>query len=278
MAGDALDRPEVDALYDLDPSEFVAARDALAKEVKAAGDADAAREVKALKKPTKAAWAINQVARAHADDVAALRDAGAAVRASQADALSGGDAGALRAAAADRRDAVRALVALVVDLAGDAVRDDATGTFEAASVDDVIGEIVAAGRLATVVARPSDMGFGGMPDPPARTAPRATSKAGRTARGSKAGDEPEAPIRIDRKRVQKLERQVDAAQREADSADDAMADAERRLARAEDAVAAAEAKRADAATALDAARARREDAARSLADARADLDRLSDGG
>jgi hypothetical protein len=279
MAGDSDDigaRDEVDALYVLDPAEFVSARDALAKDLKSSGDPDAARDVKALKRPTKAAWAINQVARSHAGEVHDLLEAGATLRDRQAEALSGGDAGALREAAAERREAVRALVAHVVALAGDGVREDAAGTFEAASVDEAIGALVAAGRLTAVVSRPSDMGFGGMPDPPARAAPRRTAPArGRAPRTSTpASADPPPPVRLDRRRIEKLQRQLTAAEREAGEADDALADADRRLARAVDAVVAAEAKRDEASAARDAAADRRAEAMRRVESVRADLDDL----
>jgi hypothetical protein len=51
-----MDDPSVDRLYELPLDEFVAARDALAKERK-----DPA--VKKLRKPTVPAWAVNQLAR-----------------------------------------------------------------------------------------------------------------------------------------------------------------------------------------------------------------------
>lgn len=250
-----LDRPEVDALYDLDPSEFVAARDRVAKELKAAGETEDSAAVKALKRPTKVAWAVNQVVRGRPDQVDELLAAGADLRERQADALSGGDAGALREATARRRDAVRALVGAVVEVGGDGAREESAATFEAASVDEALGAVLRSGRLSTALDRPTDMGFGGMPEPPARQSgpTRGTSPRPKTStpRGSsRKHDEPPPPIRIDRKRLQKLERQLAAAERDATAAGDAVADAERRLARAEDAVTAAEAKRADAETAL----------------------------
>lgn len=276
---EVIDRSEVDALYALDPSEFVAARDALAKDLKAAGDQDAAAGVKSLKKPTKAAWAINQVARSHPDDVAALLDAGATLRERQAAALSGGDAGALRDAAADRRNAVRTLVGHVVALAGVTVREDASATFEAASVDDEAGVIVASGRLTTTLDRPSDMGFGGMPDPPSRPARperRQSARATRSARTAVEEDEPPPPTRLDRKRIQKLERVVAAAERTAADAREEIADAERRLRRADDALTAAEAKRDHAAEMLQKARRASEAASRALREARVELSAASD--
>ena len=55
------DESVVDQLYGLPLEEFTKARDAEARRLRAEGDKDAAAAVKALEKPTKAAWAINQV-------------------------------------------------------------------------------------------------------------------------------------------------------------------------------------------------------------------------
>src|SRR4051812_44776528 len=55
----------VDDLFALDPSEFTAARDRLVAELREAGDKGAAAEVKALRRPTVTAWALNQLARRH---------------------------------------------------------------------------------------------------------------------------------------------------------------------------------------------------------------------
>lgn len=256
---EVLDRPEVDALYALDPHEFVSARDALSKELKAEGDSDAARIVKALKRPTKVAWALNQVAREHADEVAALLDAGARLRDRQAEALSGGDADALRDAAAERRDRLRDVVAMAVARGGDGVREDATGSLDVASIDPDAGAALAAGRLTAAIPRPADLGFGGMPDPPTRPTSRGPrAPASGSARRRAPAPEPPPPVRLDRRRIDKLERELRRAAREADAAEDDLADAERRLRRAEEAL-------ADAS-----------ERAKAMADAHADAERARD--
>lgn len=56
---------EIDALYRLPPGELVDARNALTERLKKAGDKAGAARVKALKKPTPAAWALNQVHHRH---------------------------------------------------------------------------------------------------------------------------------------------------------------------------------------------------------------------
>lgn len=140
-------------LYGLPLEEFTPARDALAKELKAAGRKEEAAEVKALRKPSLAAWALNRAARDHGDAIDQLRVAGADLRAAQDEALSG-DAGRLR-------DAGRALageVDRVATLAGDALRsagrpataaqqEKMASTLRTAAVDDTAGDLLARGVL-----------------------------------------------------------------------------------------------------------------------------------
>lgn len=84
---------DVDDLYDAPHNEFVARRDALAKARKAAGDKDGAAAVKALRRPSVSAWAVNRVARSRIGGLESLLRAGDAVRAAQIDALSGRSGG-----------------------------------------------------------------------------------------------------------------------------------------------------------------------------------------
>src|SRR5215218_8829786 len=99
------DAPE-DALYGLPLEEFTPARDKTAKEIRKAGDKETAARIAKLPKPTPAAWAANQVAREHPDLINALLDAGAALRAAQDAAMSGGGAAALREATLNERRAI----------------------------------------------------------------------------------------------------------------------------------------------------------------------------
>jgi len=66
----------LDRLYAASPDRFTAERDALAKSLRAT-DKAAAAAVKALRRPTVTAWALNQVARDQAGDLSALFDADA---------------------------------------------------------------------------------------------------------------------------------------------------------------------------------------------------------
>jgi hypothetical protein len=95
----------IDELYQLPFDEFTAARNALAKTL----TADAARRVRALRKPSAVAWAVNQVfwkSRAAYD---ALMKTGQALRDAQIAALKGRKADVRASANAHRRALAKAV-------------------------------------------------------------------------------------------------------------------------------------------------------------------------
>lgn len=96
---------EIDGLYRLPLEEFTAARTALAKSLKG----DAARDVRALKKPTTVPWAVNQVYWKARPTYDAAMKAGHALRQAQIATLKGKKAD-LRAATEAHRKAVGAAV------------------------------------------------------------------------------------------------------------------------------------------------------------------------
>ena len=101
---------EVDELFTMAPAEFVPARNALAKALKADGHRDEAAAVAALRRPTVPDWALNSVALQDPDVVADAVDAAEHLRSVQAAAL--GDPSAapdLREAMAQARQASGAL-------------------------------------------------------------------------------------------------------------------------------------------------------------------------
>ena len=132
----------IDELADVPPEEFVAARDELARQLKADGKADEAAAVKKLRKPTVAQWLIEQVRRHHTDALDALRTASSEVAQAQEAAITRGDRDALRTATAGRRDAVAALGRVVdtVIARNDRAahhRDEVLAAVESAVTDDV---------------------------------------------------------------------------------------------------------------------------------------------
>ncbi|MFL5886136.1 MAG: hypothetical protein ACJ77M_13785, partial [Thermoleophilaceae bacterium] len=66
--------------------------------------------MRSLRKPSVPAWAVNQLARRHPDDVEALLAAGEEARSAQEEVLGGGDRDRLVAAVQAERDAVDSLV------------------------------------------------------------------------------------------------------------------------------------------------------------------------
>src|SRR5688500_9706557 len=138
----------IDELYGADFDEFTARRNELAKRLKADGDTKQAEQVKALKKPTRSAWAVKQLSAGRAK----LRDAVLAAGDERRDAqarLGAGKGGAdeLRAA----RDSERAAIAKALDaLPGKlsaAALEKARGTLQAVALDDDVRSLFEAGRL-----------------------------------------------------------------------------------------------------------------------------------
>src|SRR4051794_34854260 len=143
-------------LYGAPLEEFIARRDARAKELRKGGDRAAADAVKKLRKPSVSAAAVNRLARDASDDVSALVGAGEALRQAQ---LGGGDRDAIRSAAADEREAVDRLVreAGAYGLSAAAL-DEVRSTLHAAALDESVREDV---RRGVLVEPRQAMGFGG---------------------------------------------------------------------------------------------------------------------
>ena len=179
-----------DELYALSPGEFTGARDERAKALRKEGHRDDADAVKALRKPTVAAWALNQLARGRPKELGRLLAAGENLRAAQEELLAGGDRQAFQDAAAKERDEVAKLAGETAKLAAEAgeraspaLTDKVAATLHAAALDEETAEELRAGRL--VREREAIGGFGAMS---AETPPR-----GRGA--SSKGAEPAAPPR-----------------------------------------------------------------------------------
>jgi len=149
MSGSTSLDSKLDDLYAGPPDEFVSKRDELAKELRKAGDKDAAAEVKALRRPTAAAALVNELSRERKKDVAELAKAGEDLRS----ATSAGDGKKLRAAAKREREAVGRLMEAAEELGSEAggatsaTLDRIAETLRAATRDSEVGELVASGRL-----------------------------------------------------------------------------------------------------------------------------------
>ncbi len=214
----------VDELYGAPLDEFVSRRDALARSLRKEGKREEADGVKALRKPSVAAWAVNVLAREEREAVDELLAAGERLRAAHAELLDGGDPGAVQEAASAERAAVEGLVAAARGVLADAGRPatDATldrvrDTLHAAASDDTVRELVRAGR---VVEDAEATGFA-----LAGLSPGKGAKRPAAARPRKAD-------RAAARRKEAAER-VKQAQAELAEAEGAVREAERALARAE---------------------------------------------
>ena len=156
----------IDGLFALPPEDFTAARDGLAKRLHAEGDADAARQVRQLRRPTVPAWAVDQLARTAPEDLQRLLSTSHELRRAQRAALSGAGGGRLRAATARRRALLDELTERAARLLADAGRSPdphraaIAATLEAATVDGEAADLVRSGRLSRELPPPS--GFGGL--------------------------------------------------------------------------------------------------------------------
>jgi hypothetical protein len=146
----------LDELYRGPPEEFVAGRDRLAKELRAAGDRDEAERVKKLRRPTAAASLINRAALTSPERVEEFAEASRELEAAQARALEGDDddAAEWRAAAAREREATDAVVEVTERGAREAGHRPSSRavelvreTLRAAAADPELRERVLRGRV-----------------------------------------------------------------------------------------------------------------------------------
>jgi hypothetical protein len=248
---------DIDRLYSIPPEEFVAARDDMAKRLKGEGRADDAAEVKKLRRPSVAAWAVNQAVRQGPGEVDELVAAGEELRRLQRKAVSGVKAGGFREAMDRRRRAVSVLTRRAERVLADAgrgsagAREAAEGTFEAASVDEEAGERLREGRLTAELAAPSGFDGGGPalesvplpeePEPAARSITEKLAAARREVKDLERGvaDARRAAIRT-RAQADRLQERAARLAADAEQAKSAAAEAAKEADRAERAAGRAE--------------------------------------
>jgi len=253
-----------DELYGLPPDEFVPARDDRVAAAKEAGNRDLARALARLRRPTKAAWLANLLARHRTEQLDGL----VALARSLAQAQQELDGDALRALSGQRHRAVAAMARDAGRLAarrGEAVSDalvrEVAGILDAALADPAVAEEVRAGRLTKTV-RYSGFGPAGDPgagggsgddagDDMAAWAASAPQRHGRRPEADRDGGEPApAPVPVpatdeaERER-ERAERERLAAERKARRQELADAEAEEAAARAQQESDEAERDRAD---------------------------------
>ena len=150
---------EIDRLYGLPVDEFTAARNDLAKRLRAEGERAAPARVKELRKPTAAAGVVNRLVRTERMNMRALLTAGERLRTAQGKLLSGGKPDAVHNAAEDERKALTALLAAAKrDGANEPVLRKVEQTLRAAAIDEEARELIKQGRL-TEDLQPAGFGF-----------------------------------------------------------------------------------------------------------------------
>ncbi|GAA4850910.1 hypothetical protein GCM10023221_32920 [Luteimicrobium xylanilyticum] len=275
-----------DRLYGLPLDEFVAARDAAAREARAAGDRALGRRLGGLPKPTVGAWAVNRAVRTVPHAVAAVLAIGDALR----DATAQRDRERLVALDRERRRVLDALLDGVADGVRpggrpltDAALRTVRDTFVAAVADPGAAGAVRAGRLSRGL---EHVGFGlvdesgepveleaGPPVPDARTrVPRVPAPDGSGHDAVEEADASEEAVAEAEESLDRAEEALDAArathdERQAtlDTATDALEQADAAVAALEAELARLRPARAARAADADRARAASEDSARDVA-------------
>lgn len=213
-------------LYGRPLAEFVDARNELAKRAKTEGANEAATSIKAMRKPTVAAWVINQLVRASRSDVEDLVALGEQMRTATAES----DGAKLRELTAERRAVIDTLQTaakrIAIDAgqqAGDVVVAAVNMTLMAAVADPRAGLEVLTGCLAKPL---EHVGFGPLPTgEPAEVISLSAARAARTSNVT-------APSRAAKKTTSKKAEVVDpreAALSELEAAEADLENAETRV-------------------------------------------------
>lgn len=246
MATDTLTAAAED-LYALVPEEFTAARNARVKEAKA-DDRELGDRIAELRKPSPAAWIVNQLVREHPDAIDELLDLGSDLR----DAQAAGDGKALTSIGSERRKLVSALLKQATEIAdaadrspSRAVLDEVEQTLIAATVDEAAGEALRTGRLVRSLQAVGfeDVDLDGAVAGEASAGRPVKRRSARPSRREKDADDEATARRTERDDAARAER--DRAKREGAEADVREAreradQAQRELAEAEDLLHAAE--------------------------------------
>ncbi|WP_328603824.1 hypothetical protein OG943_27520 [Amycolatopsis sp. NBC_00345] len=267
-----MDAPDFDtvaeALYAGEPGEFVAARTAAARDATAAGDRELAGRIRALRKPTRAAFVVNRLARDGAASLTELAALGKRLREAHTN-LAGAD---LRDLAHRRNELVRHIMADAPSLS-DAVAREVEETLEAVVADPSVADLALAGRLTSMAQQDADqwlsLPVSSAPQPKKDAAPK------NAASPRKASPKKPASPSTERKKAEK-ERQAreraraqrEEQRRKAAATHRERAEAERTLTRAERTAEQADARVTDLRTRLADAEARATQSTKDLTAAR----------
>jgi uncharacterized coiled-coil DUF342 family protein len=265
-------------LYGRPLSEFIAARKEAAD---GAGGKELTRQVKALRKPSAAAWAVNALARERAELVEEVVELGEQLRDAQADS----DGSRTRLLDRARRQLVSETLAEAAKLAkasGGTLSDQAAAgveeTLRAAMTDPDAGNAVQDGLLVTTFAaspfEPVDL-TDVVAIPPEGSPPRAKrAKQGPTQLERKRLEAAEATVTKARRKAKTASEELESLVEERDELQDELSDLRRRAKEIEKEMAETERALDRANRAADQAEQAQQAAQQALDDAEAELDRL----
>jgi hypothetical protein len=237
-----------DELYGADLDEFVAERTRLAKELRDAGDGEGGQALAKLRKPSVAAWALNQLARRHRRDVDLLLDAGHRLREAQAGALAGADREAFEQARKTERDALARLTRAAEDLlkergsASAATLNQIGESLRTAAISDEGRELLARGCFVQPLEAQGFDVLGQLAAsiaPPAE-APQRQRRREEQQQAKQALKTAKEGLRMAQREARDAERNAQQKRREADEAEREAHEAQARVEAAEAAVAEAE--------------------------------------
>ncbi|WP_300008437.1 hypothetical protein [Pseudonocardia sp.] len=205
-----------DALYTAPPADFVATRDEAVRAARERGDREFATAAGRLRRPTRAAWLANLLARHRAEQLDGLLT----LAGSLADAQRTLDGDALRALSSRRRQLVAAMAREAGRLAreahepvNDSLLRELGDILEAALADPVVADEVRSGRLTRTI---SYSGFGPEAEPGATPKPREPRPAPSPPPEDAAPEEdPAERARLDRQRAERRRDLDDAEAAEA---------------------------------------------------------------
>ncbi len=218
-----------DELYGLPRDEFTKARDERAKRAKSEGERDLAAAIGRLRRPTVAAWLVNQLARQQPERLVELAELGEAMRGAHAN-LDGAE---LRRLSGRRRELIAELTGLTRELGepvSESVGRELEDTFAAALTTPEAARALARGRLAS----PKELADADKAaDPGAVTWPSATPGATPAPKPAAAPRPAERPKEPPAARPATPSSTLLRARAELDRTESAVADAEDRHAAAQ---------------------------------------------
>jgi hypothetical protein len=217
---------EIRGLFGVPLEEFIAARKALEDRLKREGATELAARVKSARKPSLAAWAVNQLSQTRSKDIESLIRTGEDLRDAQRRTLAGAGAASLQEVSAKRRKQIDALLQegrKVLEGAGHSATrsqlDQIKNTLIAAATDDTVREQLRQGTLEKEAPPSSDFGgFAEMAEPsPARRreAPKGRGGAGRRAGVARA----DSPSSLDERRRERARQRAEELEKEASTAE-----------------------------------------------------------